>query len=393
MNTPQKKLGELIAKNRKSINPSKHPDELFDLYSVPSYFKLKPEIVRGRDIGSSKQIVRTNDVLLCKIVPHIRRSWVVGPSNDRRTIASSEWIVFRGENFYPEYLKHFLLSDRFHARFMQTVSGVGGSLLRARPEGVKRIRIPLPSISEQKRIADILNKANAIRRKRVQTIQLADEFLRSAFLEMFGDPVKNPKGWKHSKLEDALISIEAGCSVKGENRVRLENEWGVLKVSSVTWGRFLRNECKVVPKKCVPKKQVLPKSGDLLFSRANTRDLVAATCIVENDEDRLFLPDKLWKITTDREILCHEYIHFVFSHRRFRKKITRQATGTSGSMLNISQQKLKNIWIPVPPKKIQNEFKKVFWKSIETKSKMQQSSQKEQILFDSLSQRAFRGDL
>ena len=186
-----------------SVNPKKFLDEVFELFSIPAYDRYSPEVLLGSEIGSSKKVVQENDVLLSRIVPHIRRVWVVGPSNSKRQIASSEWIVFRGDDFYPQYLRHVLLSDVFHHSFMQTVAGIGGSLLRARPQSVAEIIIPLPPLAEQKRIAAILDKADAIRRKRQDAIALADTFLRSVFLKMFGDPVTNPMGWDVVAFGDA----------------------------------------------------------------------------------------------------------------------------------------------------------------------------------------------
>lgn len=91
---------------------------------------------------------------------------------------------------------------------MQTVAGVGGSLLRARPSEVAKIEIPLPPLSEQKRIAGILDQASGLRRKRQQALALTDQFLRSTFLDLFGDPVTNPKRWP-------MISMRDGCKFVG----------------------------------------------------------------------------------------------------------------------------------------------------------------------------------
>lgn len=149
-------LGEFQA-GTSSLDPSKYPHEEFDLYSVPSYAERNPELARGADIGSAKQIVQEADVLLCKIVPHIRRSWVVPSIHSRRQIASGEWIVFRDHGLNPSYLRYLLLSDGFHSRFMQTISGVGGSLTRARPAEAAKIPIPVAPLPEQDRIVSRLD--------------------------------------------------------------------------------------------------------------------------------------------------------------------------------------------------------------------------------------------
>lgn len=135
-----------------TIDPRKYAEERFALYSVPSYTDYSPEDVFGHQIGSSKQIVEPDDVLLCKIVPHIRRGWTIPIADGRRQIASGEWIVFRGHGLESEYLRYFVLSDGFHRQFMQTIAGVGGSLTRARPTEAARIQIPVPPLPEQRRI-------------------------------------------------------------------------------------------------------------------------------------------------------------------------------------------------------------------------------------------------
>ena len=92
-------LGDLYAKSSGAIDPKRFPDEEFDLLSVPAHDRGKPDLEFGRDIGSTKVPVEPGDVLMCKIVPHIRRVWVVPPKRERRQIASGEWIVLRGDQF------------------------------------------------------------------------------------------------------------------------------------------------------------------------------------------------------------------------------------------------------------------------------------------------------
>ncbi|SFE66559.1 type I restriction enzyme, S subunit [Nitrosomonas sp. Nm166] len=193
-----------MAKRGGSINPAKLPNEVFDLFSIPAFDRGEVEVLAGSEIGSSKSCIEINDVLLSKIIPHIRRCWVVPEKRGRRQIGSGEWIIFRSDKFYPNYLRHYLTSDNFHRQFMNTTAGMGGSLVRARPAAVEKIKIPLPPLKEQKRIAAILDKADAIRRKRQQAIALTDQLLRSIFLDMFGDPVTNPKGWEIKPVEDLI---------------------------------------------------------------------------------------------------------------------------------------------------------------------------------------------
>lgn len=201
-------LDEIMATKAGSVDPAKFADEVFDLYSIPAFDRGEPEVVAGKEIGSAKQIVEPGDVLLSKIVPHIRRSWVVGANRGRRIIASGEWIVFRSDRVHPRYLRHVLVGDPFHAQFMSTVSGVGGSLLRARPAHVARIKIPLPPLREQRRIAEILDRADALRAKRRAALAQLDTLTQSIFLDMFGDPATNPKGWPVKRIEDITECLD-----------------------------------------------------------------------------------------------------------------------------------------------------------------------------------------
>jgi len=241
-------LGDLMASRVPSLDPSKYPKEVFELWSIPAFDTGQPEITEGANIGSSKKCVEPNDVLLSRIVPHIRRAWVVSKSqNEMRQLASSEWIVFRDESFYPDYLRHALTSDSFHARFMQTVAGVGGSLLRARPDGVKKIKIPLPPLEEQRRIAAILDKADGVRRKRKEAIRLTEELLKSTFLEMFGDPVTNPKGWRKISLGELLAEpLQNGAYFPKERYVEAPDGVEMVHMSDAFYNFVERGNLKRV---------------------------------------------------------------------------------------------------------------------------------------------------
>ena len=146
-------VGRFLRPNVKSVDPRKTPDEVFELWSIPAFDAGAPEKLPGREIGSSKKAVYPKDVLLSRIIPHIRRAWVVKGNSDKlRQIASTEWLVFSSNEIIPEFLQRVLVSDPFHVRFMQTISGVGGSLSRANPSAVAQILIPLPPLEVQREI-------------------------------------------------------------------------------------------------------------------------------------------------------------------------------------------------------------------------------------------------
>ncbi len=339
------------------------------------------------------QLVKKNDIIMCTSSGSAQ---IVGKS----AIAKNGWegsfgafcigIRAKPDIVEPFYLYQFLNSPIFRN---WTLSSVGANIKNIRKSELESFKLSLPSLPEQRRLASILDKADQIRRKRTETIKLLDQLLRSVFLEMFGDPVRNERGWEVLKVKDVVKKISAGWSVKGEERSRKNNEFGVLKISSVTLGEFNPNEHKAVNNMAIKKHLIFPKKGDLLISRANTRELVAASCLVLEDQEFLFLPDKIWKVELDEKRIFNSYLKFLLSEDKFRDRIRSRATGTSGSMLNISQGKFLNLDLAVPPIELQKRFSDVMWKIFGIKNKLREAKNSTADLFGVLTQRAFWGEL
>ena len=145
-----------------TVDPSNSTDEMFELYSVPNFDVGVPEIIIGKEIGSSKQSVCENDVLVCKINPRINRVWITGHITSYRILGSSEWIVFRNNMLFAPYLRHYFSSPHFRKLMLSNVSGVGGSLMRAQPESVKKYPVLIPPYQEQIRIAERIDELFAL---------------------------------------------------------------------------------------------------------------------------------------------------------------------------------------------------------------------------------------
>lgn len=152
-------IKEINKRESAGIEPARFPNEVFELYSVPSFDLKQPEIITGAEIGSTKQIVEEGDVLICKINPRINRVWVVGNKTNNRKIASSEWIVVSTKGTIDSRYLMYEFSAPFFRKLLESeVSGVGGSLTRARPKLVENYPFPLAAPPEQKRIVAKLDK-------------------------------------------------------------------------------------------------------------------------------------------------------------------------------------------------------------------------------------------
>lgn len=254
------------------------------------------------------------------------------------------------------------------------------------------IEIPLPPLPEQRRIAAILDKADALRAKRRAAIAKLDQLLQSVFLDMFGDPVTNPKAWPTAQAGEVFSEFVGGKNVACPDESG--SPFRILKVSAVTSKTYLPLESKPAPPDFSPTASTLVQAGDLLFSRANTSELVAATAYVWSTPKNMVLPDKVWKLVLgsnhDFDVM---YIWELFKNESFRRKLAKTASGTSGSMKNISKSKLRQVTLLVPPFEMQAKFGKMC-RTIHAQVKLLADAEaKAEKTFLSLQQCAFSGQL
>lgn len=232
----------------------------------------------------------------------------------------------------------------------KTTSGlntISASTVRSAPT-------PLPSIAEQRRIATILDHAQDLRTKQAQVISNLDCLPEAIFLDMFGDP------------EDAVAS---GTTVRfgevaelqgGRNLVADDQDaaspFRVLKISAVTSGQFKPAESKALPADYIPPQDHLVRQGDLLISRANTAELVGAVAYVEDVPGDLVLPDKIWRFVWRDPRSVPVYYRTLFMTPSVRRRMSQLASGTGGSMKNISKAKLVQLELPKVGIAEQREF-------------------------------------
>ncbi|MFJ6212045.1 hypothetical protein ACIQGZ_01690 [Streptomyces sp. NPDC092296] len=157
-----------------------------------------------------------------------------------------------------------------------------------------------------------------------------------------------PRGWARVKLNDLLLRVEAGKSFKCEPRRANPDEWGVIKVSAMTWGEFDEAENKAVPENYGFDSRNEIQSGDILVSRANTEEYVGAPVLVGECRPRLLLSDKSLRLIPGSEV-DRRWLLYSLSSPGVRREISRRSTGTKESMRNISQGSLGEVSLLVPP--------------------------------------------
>ena len=279
------------------------------------------------------------------------------------------------------YLYYYLLGRGFD----DVISGSAQPQITG--QGLTKIGIPLPPLPEQKRIAAILDKADAIRRKRQQAIQLADDFLRAVFLDMFGDPVTNPKGFPVGTIRDLVDTANYGSSAKASET---EGEFPMLRMGNITYsGAVDFSGLKYVDLNKNEQPKYLVGKGDLLFNRTNSKELVGKTAVYDRD-DVAAIAGYLIRVRMNEK--GNSYYVSGYLNSTHGKSTLQSMCKSIVGMANINAQEMQNIQILLPPIEIQNKYAAIFQA---TKQRLRLQSQSEGSLadlFSALSQKAFRGE-
>ena len=301
--------------------------------------------------------------------------------------------------FKVDYNPHKVDKQYFKLSLKNTVRELGkfahGSTMKHVVKGdFDNHQIPLPPLDDQIRIATLLSKVENLISRRREHLKQLDELLKSVFLEMFGDPVRNEKGWETVPFSRILKDIESGWSPVCEARAAFPSEWGVLKLGAITSCVFKDDENKALLPDVQPKAKNEVHVGDLLFSRKNTYDLVAACVYVFNTRAKLMISDLIFRfVFADDAAVSSMYIWKLLINDSKRKKIQSLAGGAAGSMPNISKTNLRAIQIPLPPLELQNRFSDIVTKVESLKAYYQKSLSNLESLYGILSQKAFKGEL
>jgi type I restriction enzyme S subunit len=266
--------------------------------------------------------------------------------------------------------------------------GNGATFKEVSKAVVSRVKFPLPPLAEQRRIAAILDMADGIRRKREQALTLADDFLRSVFLEMFGDPSTNSKGWPVGSIRDLIVDAKYGTSQKADVN---KGSYPVLRMGNLTYtGRIDTADLKYLDLKDIEVEKYTVRRGDILFNRTNSPELVGKTAVVMVDEVYAYAGYLVRARTNE---LANPHYISAFLNSAFGKATLQGMCKSIIGMANINAQEFQNIHIPIPPADLQNRFGAAVERTEATRQLLLAEVQVAAELFAALSQRAFSGDL
>ncbi|BAU10231.1 type I restriction-modification [Leptolyngbya sp. NIES-3755] len=334
----------------------------------PETFKsLAPEI-------AEPYLLKEGDVLLARSGATVGKAFIYKREWGKACFAGYLIKFSCNQNLLlPGFLFAFTQSSIY---WSQVRSGtIQATIQNFSAEKYSEICIPLPPVYQQLRIISYLDreteKIDALIAAKKRLLELLGEKRRSMITHAVtcgldaNAPTKDsglewlgtvPVHWTIEHLKYHLSDIEQGWSPQSDSYPAEIEEWGVLKVGAVNGWNFNPNENKRIPPDLIIPLEHEIKPGDILISRANTTELVGSASLVKEVRPKLLLCDKLYRPVLQSRRLIPEYLVFYLRSSSGRFEIESDATGASGSMQNISQGTIANLWIPIPPKNEQAQI-------------------------------------
>lgn len=295
------------------------------------------------------------DILLAKITPCFENGKISQIRiRSAAGFGSTEFHVIRpqSDKLDARYLVHLLRQERIRTEGERRMTGSAGQR-RVPKSFLESLPVFLPSLSEQRRIATILDKADALRTKRREALAQLDRLAQSIFVEMFGDPVTNPKGWPITQLDEHLLDVTNGLTRRG-NEVDA-GEQIVLRLRDIRAGSIDFSEPNRITLNEREKAKYRVVSGELLFIRVNGNPEYVGRCSVfDGHSEPVFFNDHVMRVRL-KEGLDGGYLGFFLNRQEGKREIAKHRK-TSAGQHTINQDGLAAISLPLPPTKLQQQF-------------------------------------
>ncbi|MBC2451357.1 type I restriction endonuclease subunit S [Clostridium saccharobutylicum] len=296
-------------------------------------------------------------------------------------------IRFNNEIILSKYAYYFLNTKRFKIQLPRiTKKSVNQASFSI--NDLKNLKIIIPPLEIQKKIINVLEKSEKALEKRMESIKLLDELVKSRFIEMFGDPALNPKGWEKGKIADIVIKTQYGTGSKADEK---NGEFKVLRMNNITYnGQWDFSSMKYVDLDEKEQEKYLVYKGEVLFNRTNSKELVGKTAVYKEEEPMAYAGYLVKAIPNERA--NGEFISTYMNSKYIKSRLLNMAKNIVG-MANINAEEFKKIDVYIPPIELQNQFADFVKQVDKLKFEMQKSLEEMENNFNSLMQRAFKGEL
>ena len=338
----------------------------------------------------ARQLVRADDILVSTVRPNLNAVARVPQKLDGATASTGFCVVRpRPKRLDGGYLFHWVRSPRFVSDMVRLATGASYPAVSDRI--VFDSKLPLPPLPEQRRIAEILDKADALRAKRRAALAELDSLTQSIFLDMFGDPATNPKGWPRRSLGDLIMVGPQNGLYKPADyygtgtpilRIDAFYDGAVTKLATLKRVRVSLKEQELYAL-C---------EGEIVINRVNSREYLGKSALIPTLNETTVFESNMMRFDVDREILHPDYLIEYLQTQFVRTHILCSAKDAVNQS-SINQQDVKAIPLVVPPPSMQRLFAQRVAASGRLKSSHDASSIELEALFTSLQHRAFREEL
>lgn len=349
---------------------------------------MHPQFIAANAAPSrARQLVRANDVLVSTVRPNLNGVALV-PFQFDGEIASTGFCVLRPQpkQVCAEYLFYFTQSAAFIGRLTRIANGA--SYPAVTDDDILESSIPLPSLTEQRQIADRLKQADRLRRSRRYALELNSNFLPAVFLELFGDPLALMLRWDRRPFGELLaIELRNGLSPSTAGKMTAR----VLTLSAITRGSFDASSSKLAAFAGEPPDEKRVSSKDFLICRGNGNlGLVGRARFPLHDARDCVFPDTMIAARVKPEMIRRQFLEAVWDSPALRKQIEASARTTNGTH-KINQTVIEELEIPLPPIPLQDKFAALVDRVERLRKVQKEALRQAEHLFSSLLDRAFRG--
>lgn len=289
-----------------------------------------------------------------------------------------------------EYFAYFLKTNYFKKQISRLITG--SAQLNFGPSHLKQIKVILPPRDTQNKIVEVLDKAQELIDKRKEQIEALYELVKSRFIEMFGDPVLNPKGWDKYLCKDITLKIGSGATPKGGNSSYKEEGISLIRSMNVYNNKFVNKDLAFIDGEQAGKlKNVIIEENDVLLNITGAS--VARCCIVPNEYIPARVNQHVAIIRCKYERILPSFLCYQLTNESYQKLLWDIATSGGATREAITKQQIESLEVIVPPIELQNKFE-YFVKQIDKlKFKMETSLKELEDNFNSLMQKSFNGEL
>jgi type I restriction enzyme S subunit len=256
---------------------------------------------------------------------------------------------------------------------------------------VEGMEIPLPPLAEQRRIAAILDAADALRQKRRQALRLLDQLAQAIFVEMFGDPTANPKGWPTAELGTLLVDGPQNGLYKPARAYGAGTK--ILRIDAFYNGRVTKlAELKRLMTSEEEQKLYGLRESDIVINRVNSVEYLGKSAIIPKLDEPVVFESNMMRLRVDEKRVLPGYIIQYLQAPHIKAQI-RTCTKDAVNQSSINQTDVKSFIVRVPPLKMQRKFVAACDKARSLTVSLDTGDDRLSELFASLQHRAFRGEL